>query len=385
MSEPKDELASQGPVIGSNVDLLATESAVDRAISAFPTIGRVLFWPDFNTVFDRFEQPANASQKAGRRAGLATIILGTLALLASALAPIIGQGPDVFGLGRVTLIGIFAAGSGLMGVLVGSRALFGRAKLKWLSNRMMTERMRQFYFQVFPRRLPELVAALQSEEGAETFHEARRKWLGAFRLRFEGHEQAELTAAVSEDISDEGWLHPLPATTPKSLNKAALDEVFAYYRHARIQHQINYTNYKLAPSSGGLSEIEKTKLFSQFSLISISIIFGMYALWLGFTFFLFQGDEQSAMQAQFNTIANAVTLTLAILILAAHALEEGLQPGLEVERYRTYRASLRAAAARFDAAKSVKDKIAAMEQVEKLSFDEMCTFLTSQHEARFRM
>jgi uncharacterized membrane protein YbhN (UPF0104 family) len=82
---------------------------------------------------------------------------------------------------------------------------------------------------------------------------------------------------------------------------------------------------------------------------------------------------------------HVIAIWLAIFALAARALEEGLQPSREFERYRHYRSGVQAIRDQFDSATSPNEKIRIMEQMERLSFEEMRNFLRTSNEARFVM
>ncbi|MGE5217503.1 MAG: hypothetical protein ACM3SP_10930 [Chloroflexota bacterium] len=70
---------------------------------------------------------------------------------------------------------------------------------------------------------------------------------------------------------------------------------------------------------------------------------------------------------------------------ATRAVEEGLQPEREIERYQQYRSAVRAILDRFDEALSQKSKLVVMRDMERLAFDEMRNFLITNERARFVM
>jgi hypothetical protein len=76
---------------------------------------------------------------------------------------------------------------------------------------------------------------------------------------------------------------------------------------------------------------------------------------------------------------------IAILALAMRAIEQGLQPERELERYEHYRSALQAILERFEAARSVAEKVRIMRELERLAFDEMRSFLFIHQNARFVM
>ena len=75
----------------------------------------------------------------------------------------------------------------------------------------------------------------------------------------------------------------------------------------------------------------------------------------------------------------------AIFALAIRALEEGLGVWGETERYRDYRSSVEAIRKRFEEETSPAEKLRIMEEMERLSYEEMCSFLRHAHTTRFVM
>jgi hypothetical protein len=74
---------------------------------------------------------------------------------------------------------------------------------------------------------------------------------------------------------------------------------------------------------------------------------------------------------------------LIIAVLVTRALEEGLQPARELERYTRYRAALVSLLGRFDRARAADEKIRIMQETERLSYSEMRGFLKTHFEARY--
>jgi hypothetical protein len=72
-----------------------------------------------------------------------------------------------------------------------------------------------------------------------------------------------------------------------------------------------------------------------------------------------------------------------MVALAARALEDGLKPQREVERYEQYRASVRVARVRFDAALDMQTRLEVMRAFEQTSMEEMRVFLRTYAKARY--
>lgn len=71
-----------------------------------------------------------------------------------------------------------------------------------------------------------------------------------------------------------------------------------------------------------------------------------------------------------------------VLVLALRIVDEGLQLRVDDERYRWYLSSLRALADRFEQSDS-GGQIAALRELEHLSYKEMRRFIVAHRRARF--
>jgi hypothetical protein len=74
---------------------------------------------------------------------------------------------------------------------------------------------------------------------------------------------------------------------------------------------------------------------------------------------------------------------MALIALGARTLEEGLGLSREIERYEDYRASIFDTRERFDRAGNTDEKLRAMIDMERISFDEMRSFLRTARNASF--
>jgi hypothetical protein len=83
--------------------------------------------------------------------------------------------------------------------------------------------------------------------------------------------------------------------------------------------------------------------------------------------------------------AIVVIIWLALAALTTRAIEQGLQPEREIERYQQYRSGVRAILERYDEASSQNAKIEIMREMERLAFDEMRNFLITNERSRFIM
>jgi hypothetical protein len=352
-----------------NTDLLVNPGDLETARQAFPRTFPVLDHAALQTAFLRYDRPANAAKRRGRVAGLLAIGFGMIALFTAAASP------------SARWQGILAALCGLISITVGlGGALYAGAKRRWLLNRVVTERLRQYHFQALVCRWRAIADSLAGGEAARVYAEERETGLHRLMAPYPGQLDSELTDLLDDETDAKCWLHqqqPLPAPdeTPD------LDELFAAYRELRIRHQLDYANYKLRSEGSPLAWSLRLQevIFSYTSLLCILVIFGIHLSiavslsWLGHA-------EQLRL---LGFDIHVWVIWIAILVLGLRALQEGLQPEREIERYRHYRAGVRAVRDRFEKAQSAAEKLDIMQEMERLAFDEFRNFLRSSNEARF--
>ncbi len=185
--------------------------------------------------------------------------------------------------------------------------------------------------------------------------------------------------------------HQLPRITHDGAQKTkslavpeskGLESIFDAYRELRILHQLGYTNYKLHDDHRVFSVMPRRQLvvLSQAVFTCIVLLVIMDVGVLAGTIF------PNSMFAGFHSSnAIVVIIWLALAALATRAIEQGLQPEREIERYQQYRSGIRAVLGRYDEASSPKSKIEIMREMERLAFDEMRNFLVTNERSRFVM
>jgi hypothetical protein len=261
-------------------------------------------------------------------------------------------------------------------VIIGAFGAFSeKSKEQWLRGRLMTERLRQFQFQMLVRRAPSVFAAMAGPVAAEEFRELRLSWFSSFRIGYEEHLSSKLIEALNEEQEEEFWLHPdegLP-----DLDSPQAKAFFSAYRVLRIEYQIQYANYKLR--KGGLSSVHRQiVVLTQISLISILVVFVLHIL-IAFSLISFFKPWIDVADAHW---VHVLIIWTAICALTARAFEEGLQPTREQERYRSYCASLASMRRRFDDAVP-SEKFQVIREIEHAVYTEMIKFLKTNDEARF--
>jgi hypothetical protein len=200
--------------------------------------------------------------------------------------------------------------------------------------------------------------------------------------RFEGKLDGLFSAMTDEENGAEPWLHEGLMNPPKIRETRDLNPLFEAYRKLRILHQLGYANYKLQNDHRVFSVIPRRQA-EVLSRISSAWIILLCAISVGLLLgVIFPTSVWAAFESE--TI-NVVVIWIALAALATRAIEQGLQPEREAERYQQYRSGLRAILDRFDGMSSQAEKIYIMREMERLAFDEMRNFLITNERAHFIM
>jgi len=367
-----------------NSDILRSESDRKRAKKKYSRLFHVLNHKELGLLFDEHDEPANKAKKQARRRGLLSILFGTLALLIAAGEPLyhhlLSPWPQVLGT-TAGALGVVSVAIAMGGVL------FRTKKRSWLQDRLMTERLRQFHFQTFVCRIPEIFASLDAwnpSAAAEYEEREREVWFDEFRDRYENDLPARLTAMLDDEALPEIWLHecgPRPwEQTADDSSTEDVNQLFKAYRLLRVEHQLQYANWQLrfdaSIKSGAPRRLNAVLYKSGFACVLGVLVLHM-VIAVGVPL------DLPIVQTPWLHVA---ALWCAISALAIRTLSEGLKPAEEIERYRSYRASIQDIARRFDAPESgPAEKHALMIEMERVSFEEMRAFLRTMNDASFVM
>jgi hypothetical protein len=369
--------AEPGHGIGKtfNNDLLVGSADQERARTMFPALMPALHYPALLALFAPYDDVANRAKRRGHRWGMAAVGLAVLALLAASAHDAYADWPSPL----PTLIGIVAVVSGIAGAVI---ALVGglhtRAKHHWLLSRLMSERLRQFHFQFIVANARAIAHAASHPEAMPGVLAAREAAFAEFRHRHEGQLPAELSAVIADEAEDRAWTVAGAAAPPARTRTADFRPLWDAYRLLRIDHQLGYADYQLRGGSAlGFKALrQKAQLLTFATFGAIALVLGLHILeGLGIVF------QNKALAGSTVTL---LATWLALGSLGVRALEEGLKPKREIERYRRYRAKLAVLRARFDAAGDDDEaRIAAMREVEAVSYAEMREFIAVNEEAAF--
>lgn len=358
-----------------NTDLLLGDDDQETAKRAYPDIFFALDNAMLRDVFRPYDQRANLAKTRSRRWGVFAVWLATGALLMAGGEMLYHDLPKT----TVRIIAGIGGVAGILSVLIGVFGImFRKRKMRWLADRLATERMRQFHFQTYVAGAAEILAGAKDPEARQAFETDRAAKLNAFQQNFLSHVDSTLHELVHSEDVGHGllWSETPPDVDPEDPH---LEEYLDAYVAFRFQRQIDYCNLILRENKGFWKHapISQAKILGGVALICV---FGILILH-GFVFF---GAIVNIAWMK-GPLIHVFAIWAAIIALTARTLEEGFQPEREIERMRQYRLSLKRIYERFQKSPDPKAKLAAMIDLEKLSYEEMALFLKSNYEAEFVM
>jgi len=314
--------------------------------------------------FGQADAQAGRARDRNRNLGFFGVLLVLVALLYAGVAPLLHDVDE----GIREVLGSIAAILGLLGTLLGISGLRRKSqRRRWLSARLKTEMLRLFHFHYIAARLPQIETAVHDPQLRSAYLQERATALGRLLDGDLRNPDASLDAVIDPAAADAfPFISALPASGPISPVAAAL---FTAWKELRLDWQLRYCEAKLTTRSPGrwLSLHRLELVFSLVAWTCIGLIillhighFGIHVEWL-----------------------EAAVISVALVALAARALEDGAKPQREVERYEQYRAKIKVARQRFDAAGDMQMKLEVMRAFEQVSQEEMRVFMRTHLHSRY--
>lgn len=362
-----------------NDDLLMNSEDLEYAKGQFPEAFHLLDHPKLRSTFEKYERIANKARSRVRFLGLLAITSGTLALISAATEPLWHQ------LKCAGVLSIIFELCGLLAAFVAGGSLWlGPWKKRWLESRFMTERIRQWHFQLLVRKGGEIEALLgpPTSKALETFKAQRRKWFDDFLHDYEGKLDSRMDSLANDPDFSSDWLHQPP--TGFSNNSHALGHVFEIYRRLRFNHQYDYATHKLSESTDSpFWQFLKWPLLRQESAIRGGVSFCFItALLFSFSVIVNRSFE---IDPSIEPYLGSMTLVIAIVGVALRTIQEGLGITKEIERYRDYRGKVRRLLLYFETTTDQHAKLQLMEEMEIAIVDELRGFLRTHRDAAFTL
>lgn len=383
-----------------NDDLLLQDADRTLAQEKYPSVFHVLDHLELQDLFREYNSPANLAKRMRLRAGMWAIGLAFTALALAALEILVTHPTDATRYAAALThtsataenwagiaLALVSGACGIAGLLIGSVGVwFAPRKRAWLYHRLMAERLRQLHFQTFAFRTPEILASLKDDSAKSEFLSQRKLWLESFKARFIGRLDSAFAATIDPEGEVDPWLHDSAHTRKpiKFLDSKSLDPLFEAYRELRIEHQLDYADYKLHDDNKLFGSKMPRRQLAILLTVSFILIVLLGVLHVGVVVGAVVPDPA------FRTVLHSPTIIVAIIwcalaALATRAVEQGLQPEREIERYQQYRSAVRAILERYDEATTQAAKVEVMRQMERLAFDEMRNFLITNDRSRFVM
>jgi hypothetical protein len=379
-----------------NDDLLGNAGDRTAVHELYPAIEHVLYHQELIHYFKKYNDQADISKKTSRTWGKWAIALGATAIALAAIEIVVeltAASPWPLFIGAVAAVcGVSSVAIGAFGVLFGSK------KREWLHNRFMGERIRQFHFQFLIARLPDIIASLggngdKADQAKAEFESVRHKLFLQFKNQFERNVDGQFTSLLGPYGEADWWLHNSEQTFSPASHQQELEPLFATYRHLRIKHQLGFANFKLQSDHRIFSAMpmRQAEILENISkagiacllLIHVSVLviilftFGILVLRLPLVHSI--GDAASLISIVFSV----AIIAIAVAALSARAVQQGLQPEREIERYQQYRSAVQSVLEQFDQADTPSQKIRVMRQMERVAFDEMRNFIRTHDRSSF--
>jgi hypothetical protein len=370
-----------------NDDLLLNPGDLQIAKNRFPRLFPALDNPELRKAFLRYEELANKARTKVQRLGLAAVCLATMALLTTATrlwltSPIHQRTPEH---SAISVVAVILELCGLVAALIAVGSLgMGPWKKRWLESRFMTERLRQWHFQLLLHRADEIDAlvTVQTPEAIREFEERRRQRLDAFLFDHEGKLDSRMDALAHDPDLSHDWLHDPSA--PYRDDSPALPELFEVYRHLRFRHQYDYVTHKLSHASDRVFwRFLKLPLHRQRSILGgLSSFCFVAALLCAIALIV---NHATARNDAVNQLLAPIASVIAIIGVAVRTIQEGLGITEDIERYQDYRGKVRRALLQFETAKDPKTRLQLMAELELAVVDELKSFLRTHGRSRFAM
>jgi hypothetical protein len=388
------EPASEGHKF--NHDLLANEGDRCAVRKLYPTLEQVLYHEELVAYFNKYNDRADTAKKTSRIWGKWAIVLGAIAIVLAAIEIIAEITAYRFG---ALLIGGVASVCGLASVTIGAfGVLLGARKREWLHNRFMGERIRQFHFQSLIAQLTQVAAVLQTaddklDQAKTAFLTERRSLFVEFQNQFGGNVDGKFNSVIGPHGEADCWLYKTEYPLAPAEGRQRLETFFKAYRQLRIQHQLDYANYKLEDDHRIFSPmpVRQAKVLEHITNAGIAWLLVIHLTVLGIVAFTVGavivgaglGNSVAEATGVISIIFCVAIIFIAVVALAARAFQQGIQPEREVERYQQYRSAVQSVLDQFDEVDTPTEKIRIIRQMERLAFDEMRNFLRTHDRSSF--
>lgn len=366
-------------VIGKHIfndDLLMNRGDVEFVQKRFPRIFHILDNPVLRSEFAKYDAIANKAREQVRVRGFVAVAASTAALLALVTRPLWPQASWTH-----LLAGIIEA-VGMLAAIIAIGGLWsGEWKHRWLTGRLMTERLRQWHFQLIVRCGRDVEASCQNEGAIEEFVKKRDTWLHQFLLVYERQLDGQFESVINDPLEKTAWLFEHPSQY--SQNSEILPEVYDAYELLRLDHQYGYAVHKLKASTDKpfWKFLQWPPQIQHAVLSGVSSSLFIAALVLSM---LLICENLFAKPDQVEVYLRTAAIAVAIIGAALRTIQDGLGLEGEIDRYREYRERIARLLDRFKHSPDDQQRrMRLMEDLEYASVEEMQDFLRMHQKAKF--
>ena len=362
-----------------NDDLLLKEKARQNLTDSYPRAFRVLDWANLRDQFKKYDLLANESKTKINRHGGRGALLSAMGASLLALAPLFPASTVqkvivVVGCGLV-LIG------GMMGLW---HLLIHSGRVKWLLNRVWTERLRQFHFQYLINNLDAAIAAMDDDDKLEEYRSLRDDALETFISDTNKDLSARgpikfIRWLAADHIDDRVWGQQEWRTIQVNPNTDMTENhrnLFKCLSKLRIGIQEYYSGLQLKPGTASQGNIARLITVNG-NIATLIFVVSLTVAGMAILFYPGPGVFLSDIMIAISGIAAAWGLFLRLV-------DQGMGYSLDAERYGIYAERVGVVRKRFDAAgDSVIGHIAALRELEIYTYREMRQFLRTHLQSRF--
>lgn len=366
-----DETSNIGPIARPlaewrNDDLMLNEATRERLRQLDPGVFAVLDWPEMREDFKAHDRVANDAKRGVRSAVAVILFVATMGIAINQLAEIVQP--------QSTPLKLLAL---LLSVVGGAAALFlllrARGRSIWLGHRLWTERLRQLHFQLLiqhmtlaGRAVDEQDAGLPDTPALDKLRAERERVRTLLHGRLAANEAHVIETIVDDLAEADPWIErewgEAPVATDGSAGQARLLEIIAAQR---IDIQDEYTRKNLR--EGLYSPATRAR-----AMAVVSGLFVVAALAIGAAGLV--GMAFGLLDSRDLALFVAVQALVGAVVIFLKSADEGLAIGADAERYKWYLACIEKISDRFHAAAGAVGKVAALRDLEQISYREMRRF-----------
>jgi hypothetical protein len=359
-----------------NDDLLVNTGDYEYAKRQFSEVFEILDHQELREQFLKYDCIANRAKEHVRWIGIFAVCSAGIALVSTATEPL---WQDVCYAGGLRVI--FEV-CGLVAAIIATGSLWlGPWRKRWLEGRFMTERLRQWHFQLLVCKGVEIEALMdrRTSDSVAEFKASRTMWFDDFLHEYTGKLDSRMDSLTSDPDYGSDWLH---RSTKYSPDSSALRQIFDPYLRLRLIHQYDYATHKLSEATDHpFWQFLRWPLLRQDSAIRGAVSFCFVVALLSSVGIII--NRYFDVRPGLDSYLGISALVTAILGIAFRTVQEGLGITRDIERYRDYRGKVRRILFFFEETEDLQQRIQLMQEMELMVVDELRGFLRTHRGATF--